>query len=212
MMEIYPLDWPRLSGKLWYGPPYYWEVADTKESIEIISAKSPYGLMVFFALLGLVVMAGTQLVLSRLPAFPDKGWATVGSVGVALALILACVFLHVTFSREQDRGPTLIISFARKEVRLPRVGKSWTFDNIVRWEIVHGAWVRRGNPHLFPDVISELQVVVENDNGEKSAWPIIGALGRHNRTLYAAANRIAMKMELQLVVTREGGPRDISVK
>jgi hypothetical protein len=211
-MKGYPLDWPRLSGRLWYSLPSYWEVADTDESIEIIPAKTPRGLMVYFAVLGLIVVAGTQLVLSRLPAFTDKGWATVLSIGVALSMMLLCVFLRVTCAREQARGPILVISFAKKEICLPRAGKAWPFDSIVRWEIVYGAWVRGSGkyakPHLFPDVISELQMVVENDNGEKNAWPIIGAGGRpgswrYRPNLLTVADKIAKRTELPLLVTRE---------
>ena len=58
-MEIYPLDWPRLSGKLWYGPPFRWEVADAGKSIAIVPARTPFGLMGWFVFLGLIIVVGT---------------------------------------------------------------------------------------------------------------------------------------------------------
>ncbi len=202
-MEIYPLDWPRLSGVLWYGPPHRWEIINTEDGIQIIPAKTPRGLMMFFVILGLAIVAGTQLVMIWQVNFPDKGLALLGSVVVALGLIIGCIFLHVTFSREQARGPILVISLLKKEAYLPREGKSWPFDRILNWEIVHGTWVRveHEKPKLF-DEVSELQMVIMNDTGEKSAWPIIGAMGRHDRVLYAAAEKIAMKTNLPLLVTK----------
>lgn len=207
-MEIYPLDWPRLSGTLSYGSPRYWELVDTEESIEIVPAKTPYGLMTGFVMLGLAVIVGTQLVLYMLPHFPDKGVATLASFGVALSFIVVCAILKSTFAKAQARGPTLMISFAKKEVCLLRENRVWPFDRVVQWEIVYGTWVRgeHGKPFLFSQEIAELQMVVDNGNGEKSAWPIVGGRGPRGSDLLLAAKSIAMKMKLPLLVTEVVGP------
>lgn len=211
-MEIYPLEWPRLSGVLSYGLPHYWEVVDTEESIEIIPAKMPYGLMAYFVLLGLAVAVGTPLILSRMADFPDKGWAIFGGVGVGLGLVLVSLILRATFGYAQTRGPILAISFADKEVCLPREGKSLPFENIVRWEIVYGAWVRKtgGKPFLFADEISELQMIVKNDEEGMSAYAIVGASWRYDKQFGEAANTIARRMNLPLVVVNgdENGQGD----
>ncbi len=178
-MEIYPLDWPRLSGTLYYGPPHPWKLLYTKESIEIVPAKTPRGAMAASAILGLAVGAGVLAFLFCTPSFPEKWIAAACGTVVALGLaILIPAIIATGFARAQTRGPTLVISFLKREVSLPREGKTWLFDRILRWEIVHGSWVRGscGKPHLFQDNIGELQMVVANDDGKESARPIVGCL------------------------------------
>ena len=124
---------------------------------------------------------------------------------MAAALILGKVFVRMEFTKEQARGSILVISFARKEVCSPRTGKMWPFARIVRWDIVYGAWVRKsynGKPMPCPDIISELQMVFENDNKEQSAWPVIGVMGRDHR-LFTVARRIAKRMDLPLYFIKQ---------
>ena len=205
LMEINLPDWPRLSGILWYGPPRSWELIHTKDAIEIIPAKTPYGLLIYFVSLGIAAVVGTQVVLSQLPSFPDKGWVLAWSVGMAVAFVLFCVLIRSRYVKEQSRGAIVIVSFVRREVSFPREGKAWPFDRIVHWEIVHGFMGRseHGKARTLAAVISELQMVVKDDNDRKSAWPIIGALGRNDRALYATANEIATKMEVPVVITKD---------
>ena len=100
-MESYPLDWPRLSGRLCYAMPTYWRMACAEDSIDIIPARTPNGATACLISLGLVFLAGTQFALSRLPAFPEKGfnanWVTMArliTIGVALTLIVGAVVMR----------------------------------------------------------------------------------------------------------------------
>ncbi len=217
-MESYPLDWPRLSGRLSYASPTYWRMACAEDSIEIIPARTPNGATVCLISLGLVFLAGTQFALSRLPAFPQKPFAELISIGVALTLIVGSVLIRATYIREQARGPTMVISFARREVCLPREHKSWPFDSVVRWEVVWGQWIRGPDrkPNLYHEQVAELQMIFKDDKGEERAWPIIGTPGPPGRTYFqddilAVARRIAKGMELPLLLTTKKGSREISV-
>jgi hypothetical protein len=204
-MEIDPLSWPRLTGKFWYDLPHYWEMFSTDDSLEIVPAKTPRGLIIGLVVLGLLVLTGVGTFLLWQPGFPDKGWLLVGGIGLSLVFIVAVpALIHIKYYIEQARGPILSISFVDKEVHLHRENRSWPFDNIVRWEIVRGAWVRgegkHKEPHLFDD-ISELQMIVKNDAGNESAWPVVG--GSTNVSFRTAAGEIAKKMNLPLVMLRD---------
>ena len=212
-MEIDPLEWPRLSGTLYYGLPHAWKLMDAKESIEIVPVETPRGMMGGFAVLGLAAGAGVLAFLFCTPSFPEKWIPAVIGAGVALGLaILIPAIVAAGFARAQSRGPTLVISFLNKEVSLPREGKAWPFDRILRWEIAYGSWVRGscGKPHLFPEGIGELQMVVANDDGKESAWPIVGGMwpifGAHATALFVAATTIATRMELPMAIVEVEGP------
>ena len=111
----------------------------------------------------------------------------------------------------------MLISFARKEVCLPREHKSWPFDSVVRWEVVWGQSIRGadGKPRLFIEQIAELQMIFKDDKGEERAWPIIGTGGPPGRTYFqddilTVARRIAKRMGLPLLLTTKKGSREIS--
>jgi hypothetical protein len=204
-MEIYPVEWPRLSGDLWYGPPHLWRTSDTQYTLEVLPAPIPYGFIGFFILLALLEVVGVWMALKTLPYLHDSDWGQAASIGVALALILCSLLVYLAFVREQSRGPILVVSLKTRELSLPREAKSWTFDRVVRLEIVHGTSQRIERRRFRPfDEISELQLVVTNGGGEWSAWPIVGALGKSDPTLYSAANTIAKKLEVPLLVTAGG--------
>jgi hypothetical protein len=204
-MEIDPLSWPRLTGKFWYDLPHYWEMVSTDNSIEIVPAKAPRGTIIAFVVLGLLVLAGVGIFLLFQPGFPEKVWLLVGGIGVSLVFIVAIpAFILFKYSIEQARGPILSVSFVEKEVHLHRENRSWPFDKIVRWEIVRGAWIRGEEKHKGPrlfDDISELQMIVKNDAGNESAWPVIG--GSTNISFKTAAGEIAKKMNLPLDMLRD---------
>ncbi len=212
-LEIDPLEWPRLSGTLYYGLPHPWKLMDAAESIEIVPAETPRGMMACFAVLGLAAGAGVLAFLFCTPSFPEKWIPAVIGAGVALGLaILIPAIAAAGFARAQSRGPTLVISFLKKEVSLPREGKTWPFDRILRLEIVYGSWVRGscGKPYLFSDRIGELQMVVASDDGKESAWSIVGnqwpIFGAHATALFAAATVIATRMKLPMAVIEVEGP------
>lgn len=204
-MEIHPIEWPRLSGTLWYGAPLCWQIDENDETLDIVPADAPCGLMAFFVVLGLIALIGALSIVCLHPEFPDKGWVLFGGVGLALTMSLAAFLVWVGYTRNQARGPIFQTSLAAKEVRLPREGKVWPYDKIVRLEIVYGAWVRGASkqPHLF-DYISELQMIVRNDAGDLSAWPIIGAPWRYPKEFGAIANAVARKMGLPLDAAIDG--------
>ena len=149
---------------------------NTADSIEIMPAKTPRSLMVYFAFLGVAVLVGTRLILHRLPDFPQAWLVSAWSVAMFLGFAVACLVLYVLFTREQARGPILLIHFGKKEARLPRAGRSWPIDKVVRFDIVSGRCVRRkgrsDKPVKLANPILELQMVVD-DAGEMVAWPLI---------------------------------------
>jgi hypothetical protein len=207
-MEIYPLDWPRLSGTLYYGPPYPWKLQVTEEAIRIVPAKVSYGLILYFVVLALVVTFGIPLILTRLLKSPQYWVVTLFCAAAGLALTLCGVGVYLLFAGMRARGPVLAISLLKREVALPREHKTWALDRIVRWEIVSGWWVRgySGKPSIIPDVISELQMIVTDDKGKESAWPIIGGPGPHNTQIDEVATTIASKTGLPMTLLEVKGP------
>lgn len=206
-MEIKNLDWPRLSGELWYAIPPFWMFIEDENEVKILPAPTPRGLMVFLIALGVIVIVGVQIARPFVHDRSDQILMTIGSVCVALAEIVGAIFLKVTFEREQARGPILFVSSAKREVSLPRESKTWSFDQIVRWDIVYGCrirdrfWGSRG----FDSFISELQVVVANGENGLSAWPIAGAFTANDPPMHNAALSAAQRTNtpLFLVTAKE---------
>jgi hypothetical protein len=200
MMEGYPVDgWPRLSGTLLYGPPHSWRIVDRKESLEIVPAAFAGRMFLYLAIIGFGLIVAAQLLLKNVLGLPIW-WSALAASAMASSMIIAYLLMRALFARQHHLGPFLVISFTDRTVYLPRHGRSWPFDKIVGWEIVRGAWVREsdGQAYLFPDVISEMQVVVQNGSDERSAWPVIGALGHLDHKLISAADTIARRMALPL--------------
>jgi hypothetical protein len=181
-------------------------IVHTDRCIEIIPAKTPRALIVYFAVLGLAVLIATQLVLAVLPYFPEKWLVSACSAAVALGFGAICLVIRVAFSREQARGPILLISFAEREVRLPREGKSWPIDRVVRWDIVSGRHLRPKGMYDEPCKLShgllELQMIVD-DAGELTAWPLIGATSWNDPMLLDESKKIAQRMGLPVAVIDE---------
>jgi hypothetical protein len=208
-MEIKQLEWPRLSGSLLYGEPKPWMVVENENGIEIIPAETPRGLIVALVAIGLVIVVVVQLLLPWVRHNSDKIWATVGSAGVLITFIVGAIFFKVKFNREQARGPILLISFATRQLTLPRVSKMWSFSQVVRWDILYGMQIRDqfGRSRRFVSSILELQVVVKNGECQLSAWPIAGALAKNDAALHDVGQRIAARMNLPLVFVTAKGSR-----
>lgn len=208
-MEVTSHQGPRLSGKLWYGPPHLWEIKRDDKSITILPKEHLRGLVFFFMLLAALSAIAAPFVVSRLPT-PDWFAGVLVSIGFVLGFLLCCVLIRAVVSSERNRGAILLISLNDRQVRLPRNDRSWPLDRILRWEVIYGVRVQRmnGKSSTFGDEISELQMVVDEGDGQVSVWPIIGALGHGDRDLWAAAQGIAEMTSLPWVVINDEAPVD----
>lgn len=195
-------DSPRLSGALWYGPPHYWEMVTTGDVLEIMPARDPRGLILVVRIGALAALVIAPLLLWMFPGLLDKSGVLVGGVVVALAWYLCSICLRVTFRGERARGPILTISLSSKEMQLPRAHRSWAFASVVRWQIVHGirAGTRCEGSGVTHELIAELQAVIQDEDLRRTAWPVIGALGKNDHDLHLVANTIAEKTGIPLVV------------
>jgi hypothetical protein len=206
-MEASPHKPGRLSGKLWYGPPHPWQFISTVGSVEIVPASTPRGLIAYFFVLGVLALTALPLALRWFPNFDVGRWWW-AFVALACTFFFAGTFVQMKFATERRRGTIMRISVLSKEVQLFIADQTWPFDRIVRWEIISGAKVlgEYGKLHSFADVISELQVVVDNFNGDQCAWPIIGSLGRNDQTLNTIAEAFAQMTAAPLVMTSVSDP------
>jgi hypothetical protein len=133
-------------------------------------------------------------------------WLAIGAgAGLALTFLICAFYIKESTAREWGRGPLLQIPLAEQLVRLPQIDQSWPLDRVLRWEIVYGCQLR-GN-RTFPDYISELQMIIEEDDGRLSVWPMIGALGCNDRHLLAAARAIAESTGLPCVMVDKKGTK-----
>lgn len=195
--------WPRLSGKLWYGPPHRWEVKRDSQGVEILPVASLRGLVLYFVSLAVLSVVAIPF-LNMMPQIST--WLAIGAgTGLALTFLIFAFAIKEAASREWRRGPILQIPIAEQRVRLPRIDQSWPLNRVLRWEIVYGCQLR-GN-RTFGDYISELQMIIEEDDGRLSVWPIIGALGRNDRHLVAAVREIAESTGLPCVMVDKKGTK-----
>lgn len=198
--------WPRLTGQFWPGSLSCWQVVNTADSIEILPPETPRGEMGCFVVVGLAALIGTQLFLYRQPDFPQAWLLTAWGIAMFLGFGVACLVLHVLFKREQARGPILLISFGKKEARLPRAGRSWPIDKVTRFDVVCGRSLRpKGRydkPVKSPNPFVELQMVVD-DAGEMTAWPLIGATGWSDPIVRGVAEKMGERMGLPVAMVNE---------
>ena len=199
VMEIRLPSPVRLSGKLWYGLPQKWRVVANEDGVAIVPAPIPRGFVAYFFGLAVASVVGFAIFYLAAPPFEGKDWVCGLFPGIlGLAFVLCGWGVQQSFVNEQKRGTYAEISQGTRIVRLPREGREFSFAQVVQWDIVSGVWARgeQGRPRIFDD-ICELQLVVSNDDGSQSAWPVIGASGARDRDLLAAAERIATRMNAQ---------------
>jgi hypothetical protein len=201
-MEIRLPSETRLSGKLGYGLPHKWQVVANADGVVIDPAPIPRGFVAYFFGLAAASVVGFAIFYLAAPPFEGKAWVCFAfSVILGLAFVVCGLAVRQSFLSEQKRGTIAEISHGNQIVRLPREGREFPFATVVQWDIVSGVWVRgdQGRPRIF-DEICELQLVVTNEDGSRSAWPIIGASGARDRDLVAAAETIAARMNVPVVV------------
>jgi hypothetical protein len=206
-MELDPSGMPRLSGKLWYGPPRIWRVENLGDRIQLVPVATLRGLARYFYGLGALFVMSAMLIYAASPPFDDKGALCVGMACASVLLALAGVFIQRSLRKEQSRGSILVVVASEERIYLPREGKQWPFACVEGWDIVSGVWTRGSDRHpmLFNMDICELQVVVVNPDGSRSAWPLVGASGTHNRELESAAEIMATATNLPLRVVKTPG-------
>jgi hypothetical protein len=198
--------WPRVTGK-GLQVIAMWQIVETPESIAIVPTKLSRALLAYFAFLGLAAVMGVQVFLYLHPAFTSACEVSVLSVVMALFFAVVCFGLKYLFAREQVLGPTLVVCFSKKEVRLPRVGRSWPIEKVIRFDIVCGKFVRYDckyfTPYKNPSPTTELQMVV-TDGGESSAWPLVSVYGcRRNPIVSRTAETLGKRMGLPIALVND---------
>mgnify|MGYP006933285228 CR=1 FL=1 len=185
--------------------PHLWELHQDGPFLEIVPCSPPRGLVLYFVALAVLTVILAIIVVIVMPLRPlNLLIAAAMTAGLVLSFVLGIVFVQAMGSSELSRGPILQISIENRLVRLPRENKSWPLDHVLKWEIVFGTELKRMvfNRHPnFPEVISELQMIVKNDDGSVEAWPIIGAQGSKDRYLLSVARAVSEMTDLPCVRT-----------
>ena len=199
---MYPYEWPRLSGRLGYSFPPNWRMDASEDLLQLLPAHCPRGLILWFAVFGLSSIVVAAMTVVTFPAV-NKPIVLFTGVGLLVVFILSSAWVYARFARERDAGPFLLVLSKSKKLHLPRANKSISFEQVLRCEIVYGARIREldGSSTLFPDEISELQLVTAEPDKRIVAWPIIGALGRSDNELLTVACIVARRVNVPCVVT-----------
>lgn len=203
METVYEInrDQARLSGKLRYGgPPFLWTLNVADGWMKIIpDEKGMRGVIWYFVLLAGVSIPSLGYLGLKHFGFGVSRWVLVAmTFGPAIALAVVAVGLHACLVHARRAGPWFSFNAGDDIFRLPRIGRSVHKEQVVRWELVSGTWVRGegGLPTRFGDHITELQLVFR-DNDKLLATPVIGALGVHGIDDVAAAISEFTKTKLE---------------
>lgn len=111
---------------------------------------------------------------------PSAWWALgelVGTIGV----LCGVGWMRANLNRSLRAGP--LVRFAsQSDLEFPRFGRTVLRADAIRWEVVHGAWVRARGPYdsvrlVGDDPIWELQLVYRQGNFEM-VQPLVGAASK----------------------------------
>ncbi len=195
-------DCPRLSApdKL---SIFRWKVVTSGDSVEVIvDHRAALGLIVFFLTLGvLALVGGIALALWGSPDDRQKGIFT--AVCLPVAFGIGAIGIWILRSRELKDLPAF--RFAGTELSWPRTGKSISRDLALRWDLVHGRWVRDAaqTAKRWEDVW-ELQLVFLREDKE-FAMTLLRDGGAGNLKAVAVEIADATGLELAHVEEPTGG-------
>jgi len=196
-----------LRGNLSYRFPHTWDVHSSADSIEIVPATRPNGLIGWFVALAVIAFIGGNLWLLFSEPFSRKELAYLGVAGVSLSQLFFAAVVNHAYLKERQLGPIFLMSPASRKVTLPRMAESFPFERIVRWEIVHGAWISPKNGTACTSGnICELQMIVRVEVDKEEGIPVIGAMSKTDRKFRMVADAVSSMMGLPLIETKISRP------
>jgi hypothetical protein len=185
---------PRLSGRLDYGPPFYWQIEIGYERLEIaVSARQFNRLIQFFVLLAAMTVSVVPPILWRLNVIGTIRESILLASIPAAGLCAGALWLSLDRAREFRLGLRFIYDKGTSQFLFPRQKLQFNSREVVRWDLVFGCWVRLNcdkeeGAQMFGDDIAELQLVIDK-YGKRLAIPLLGGLGA--KSLDKAATTIA---------------------